>query len=392
MEIIHSGFDKLEISFTGCLNMDLRQKLREGKETAIACGYPVPVDLGGVIVWVKDKGAEGGYPFVFDTPQGDMWAVKDNGDYNEWNLRCVVSAMSCATDGFKEIQFRLESMLNNWCGIWVSRGQVGVSRIDFAVDFIEPRFSIKPELMVCHSRISQGAHTSLKEDDSFEEFYSFKNREINSYRIGKMPNKQIAIYDKTREVRSVGKDEWFRIWDIEKDDRDTVWRIEVRAGKDALKKAGIRSFEEIEKHLGSLYFDIMDSIRMLDMPLEESENVSRADVSEIWQKVQKAVYSCLDTIPAPCDYNQVKEVTRERMKRIYEKMIVGCAAGYIVAKDMPKMNGILGIHKQISSDIRKAIVSDPAEFTGKINKAIARLKFIEPVYNQGKGALLPAPS
>ena len=66
-------------------------------------------------------------------------------------------------------------------------------------------------------------------------------------RIGKMPGREVTVYDKRADLIAKGKPEWWTIYnDLRKADgkpvldptdraSSQIWRVEVRAGKDHLK-------------------------------------------------------------------------------------------------------------------------------------------------------------
>ncbi|WP_160116046.1 hypothetical protein [Candidatus Halocynthiibacter alkanivorans] len=50
---------------------------------------------------------------------------------------------------------------------------------------------------------------------------------FESVTIGKMPNRQVIVYDKKQAAKDQKTDYWFPAWNIDKDDPATqIWRVE----------------------------------------------------------------------------------------------------------------------------------------------------------------------
>ena len=380
IDILHSGFDKLEVSFNGALPDKLRAMLQDAKARAGSNVEPEYLDCRGFDVWVKETGAKGGYAFVFSTAEDrEMWAVKDNSDPENWNLRCVVSSASLALEGWHAVKSRLLAQLRAWNA---KTTEISVSRVDFAVDFMAPDFRLMPERLICHSHATVGGYPD-KDGDPDQMAVYWKNRRVTSLTIGKMPGRQVIIYDKAREVRASGKGFWHEVWGICPVKSQTVWRIEVRAGKDHLSRAGVKTFEDVEGKIGTLFRLAMDRVRLA--AVSDFENATRAPVDPVWLRVQDIVGDALEGSNGCVSFERVVEGRRDEIAEVYRQQIIGCALGYAVTLKKTVEEAVEEIAGEISDDIWMLFSGDHARFVTKFKRATCRLKFLEPASDQNGG-------
>jgi hypothetical protein len=117
----------------------------------------------------------------------------------------------------------------------------------------------------------------------------------HALRIGKMPGKQVAIYDKRRDVIAKHKREWWEIWNanlkaaglppITQDGtKGAIWRFEVRAGKKCLKGAGARTLAELRDKGLSVLSEVAATIRYAEPTTDQ--NRARWPDAPIWQAVR----------------------------------------------------------------------------------------------------------
>ncbi|MEQ8829730.1 MAG: hypothetical protein RLW87_07965 [Alphaproteobacteria bacterium] len=374
MDIVHSGFDKLEVSFSGAVPLSVRLRLHEAKERAAASGMPEFIDLNGVPVWVKDKGASGGYEFVFDTgPEGEMWAFKNDDDPEKWNFRCVVSAVRCAVDGWEGVRDRLRGQLKAW-RVRRPAGQreASLARIDYAVDFMSDGFVPDPMRVVCH----------WKSDPCEREFTTtiddvrWRRGVPTSVTIGKLPGRQVQIYDKTKEVAASQKVERQReLWGFCPVKGQRVWRVEVRAGKDLLTRAKIRTFEDAEERLGTLLGECLEKVRLVtDVDVS---NISRAKTVPEWVEVRRIVSEAIPNADGAVDMSRVVEGRRADLGDVYRKQIIGCAVAYAHTTGRDAADFLKVMPGEIEADIKAAFATDRSALLDKFRRASARLKFTD---------------
>jgi len=374
-EVLHSGFDKLEVSFNGALPAKLRAALEAAKQRAGSNVEPEHINLKGVDCWVKETGARGGYAYVFSTAEDrEMWAIKDNEDPENWNLRCVVSSVALAVDGWHAVRDRLLLQLKAW---GAKTTEISISRVDYAVDFIAPDFRLMPERLICHSHATVGGYPDQGEPD--EMAVHWKNRQVTSLTVGKMPGRQVQIYDKAREVRSTGKGQWHEIWGRCPLKNETVWRIEVRAGKEHLGRAGIKSFDDVEEKIGSLFQIAMEKVRLA--ATSDFDNATRAATDPVWVRVREIVRDALEDSQGAVTFERIVEGRREEIADTYRKQIIGCALGYAVTLRKGFMETLEGIGVEIADDIAMLYDGDRCRLIEKYHRAVCRLKFLEPAAN-----------
>ena len=77
MNVIHSGFDGLDLALKAQAPDDLIKALTNAQETAARFRFDCPIDHNGVEITVAENGGRGGYAFRFSTgPDGATWFAK----------------------------------------------------------------------------------------------------------------------------------------------------------------------------------------------------------------------------------------------------------------------------------------------------------------------------
>ena len=84
--------------------------------------------------------------------------------------------------------------------------------------------------------------------------FSGTGRDTNSLTVGKMPNRQINIYEKKKEILSSNKHYWWELWGLKEEDykNKEIWRVEVRAGKKEIDKWSAKTYESFEQKFGDI--------------------------------------------------------------------------------------------------------------------------------------------
>lgn len=375
MDILHSGFDKAEIAFNGALSGKLRSALEGAKERAAATMQPELISLGGVDCWVKEKGGAGGYKFVWETADGIMWALKDSDQPADWNIRAVVPAALCAIEGLEGVEAALYGHLKAW------RAKVtdeSIARLDYAVDFMAEGFWIDPTRIVCHSRCNVAEHESEGETDGLAVHWT--NRRAQSITIGKMPGRQVIVYDKTREVRATGKGLWYELWGFCPVGASRVWRVEVRGGKDYLQRARVRTFADAYERIGTVFETALREVRLVADP--NVTNISRAATDPAWSAVTERTAERLEDHAGVVSWGRYVEGRREEIAATYRKQILGCAWGYAVTLGKSAQEAVDTMADEIGEDIAFLWDGDRARVLDAFRRTRARLKFLEPAYSE----------
>lgn len=284
--VLHSGFDGFEMSFKATLPTDLLEKLANAKEGAKFAKSDVPVLLGKNQCRLLPSGGRGGYAYVVNTgPLGGIWWFKEANARDPWAIRVSIHALPLALFGLAKVKSEIDDFFAS-LGVIVSPQNARVSRADFAIDLLLPEFALDPSLLVCPAR-------SKKRTQYDKTANSIADR-IVGVTVGKMPGKQVIIYDKAKEAADTKKPHWPMIWaansGLNEEALKEVWRIEIRAGKKAIDALlGARPWPLIAPHFKRLFQSIASKIRLVSP--KSDTNKSRWENDLIWK-------ACLDAIDA----------------------------------------------------------------------------------------------
>jgi len=383
MKTLYHGFDGLEVAFQGCAPRAFLDMLQRAKESAQAHEKPETVSYRGLTFEVAATGASG-YSFRLDTgPDGETWFIANSEKPHGWNLRVSVKSMALALYGFRAMREtifkRLETFRAN-----VQAHSVG--RVDFAVDVEAEDFRINPERIVCHWRSTcaqhRHQHKSKAQDETGQEIEIVgQGGKVNSLTVGKMPGRQVIIYNKRREVIDRRKVYWWKIWypDEEVSKEVTarpVWRVEVRAGKRELKERWrVSTFDDLERLLPAVLTDTLEAIR-LNADEQTDTNVTRQETHALWQLVANfAAYPFGegDKIEAAPVIAESQKAMRDK----YEALVAGLAASYAVVCDIAADDAPDKIAEGIMSAIRTRIKCHPGKFRDAHSRAEKRLRFMK---------------
>ena len=119
-------------------------------------------------------------------------------------------------------------------------------------------------------------------------------RVCESVTIGKMPGRQIIVYDKRREAIDKRKPHWFKVWGINPNDRTKqVWRVKLHAGKAHLRDGwNMRTFADVEAAIGDVFKTALEDVRYVDGHQTDS-NVSRQTPHPLWRQASALAFYAL---------------------------------------------------------------------------------------------------
>lgn len=323
MKNVYRNFDALDMAFHGYMPPETVALLDEAKKAAAEAGEPVAIDLCGVLVKVMETGRRGGWHYVLDTGEdGEVWAIKDapRDGLGNWNITASPRGAAFLQFGGAEAVFgRMTDRLKAWGFVPTRCPKSGrydsVSRVDYAADFLTDRdFAIDPACVA-----SKGSKTGYLEGASA--FWS--GRRVTGITVGKMPGRQVVIYDKTADTRAKKKHYWFAAWGVEPDTESRVWRVELRAGKKYLADQwGVRSFADLMACIGDIVADTLHKVRYIELT---DSNVTRCPDAPLWVAVRDAVARGLKEKFAGLVPGLVKQVVREQWGDTMKKLIKGAA-------------------------------------------------------------------
>jgi hypothetical protein len=202
---------------------------------------------------------------------------------------------------------------------------VSVNRIDQAFDFLAPEFDLQMENFVVprsakvspyfssgHDLNDQGDRSS---DDGLPVGSVMRGGRFETVTIGKMPGRQVTVYDKSGAARAQQKMFWFPAWGLDPNDPTLkVWRIEFRAGRDALNrsihKLSTRTYETVEAVLPNFLITAADEIRYVKGRNET--NVTRSELHPLWQNVQTLLSEKFEEAEPPLTPFCVREMMRKQ--------------------------------------------------------------------------------
>ena len=377
IDLLHQGFDGLDIAFKVRLRPALAMQLERAREQAAVQRSPQLVNVEGYPMHVLESGARGGYRYTCDTgPMGATWFFKVPSQNDPWGVRVSAKSLPLALNGIRAVEAEFLAFVAALCGNLPPDG-VSLGRVDYCLDFLFPDFDLNPEQFVMHSRLTR---TTDREPSEVG-----RSGRTASMRIGKMPGQQVAVYDKRSDVMAKSKAAWWEIWNAKRKalglppisadtTQGSLWRVEFRAGKNFLKKQkGITTLEKFLRVGGSLFSEMAESIRYVS-PAADS-NRARWPSHSLWLAVQShlaaGLHEMTDALPA----SRVREIASAELIDILDKQILGCEATLIAALDLADVE-LSDLARFAADRIKKQIESDPDRFRHKMTKATERYFFL----------------
>ncbi|UWQ19282.1 hypothetical protein [Jannaschia sp. M317] len=340
MIILYSGFDGLDLALKLNISDEFDTLLAELKTDAAEIDGPVGGDWKGVPFTVQPTGARGGYAYRLDTgPDGEIWFLKRPNKNDPWGARLSAKSAALLCHGLPGWRARVERLAGLFSGVSEPVG-VSISRVDVAVDILDPDFVPDDDYFVMHSRTGKKTIGELIETNGV-------SGRVTSITVGKMPGRQTILYDKREEVMAKSKREWPVIWNKALERRglphlnmadpsvSRVWRIETRAGKDHLaNRWHVRTWADLSHVLPLMLQAAMEDIRYC-APTADS-NRARWPTHPMWAGALTEMVSCVErSIPVlePADY---RLITREERCAVIERQMLGLAVSYAVLHGRPK--------------------------------------------------------
>lgn len=379
MELIYQNFDGLDVSFQGALPDLLLQQLAEAKERAQLQKKDAYLELGPnkLRVLVAEAGAKGGYRYRFDTgPDGEIWFIAHSTKYDAWNIRVSVKSLALALYGYAGVKERIYSKLKWLQAAGSEPNETGllerISRLDYCFDFAtkEP-FQPNPTNFIAHQRCKKHCYG---EQGPITLYNNSSGGFIHTLRVGEMPGRQATIYNKSLEIKARSKNYWLEIWGLAKDDSRTIWRIEVRAGKDELDKWNLKRFIDFENRVGDVITDILKAIRYT-LPNGDS-NRARWPLASFWRECIDRVSEVLQ--PHICNGERGKIMQDARLEVLdrYRRSIAGSLIGYTAASDRD-ISEIEEVMQEFSHEIIEMCTENPEKIREKFKNAEDKFRFLK---------------
>lgn len=378
MKVLYAGFDTIAVAFQGAFPPETIERLKSARDAAAEQQEPVLVKIGPgqVAMHIEPSGLRGGYAFRGATgPLGETLAFKANTDSRQWNGFAQIRAAALAVYGYHGARDRLLERLAQMG--FVVTGHA-INRIDYAVDFFAPEFELRTDGFVAHPRAKRRPYWSRQnETDPNQPSAVLAGRTLESVTVGKLPGRQIIVYDKRREAIAKRNLHWFEIWKIDRSDpHATVWRVEVRAGKQELLRWNVRTFDDVETCGGDAIRGALEEIIYVAAEQTDS-NVSRQHLDPLWVAMIEHVEQGLFAFRAGLSPSGIREIEREVAIRTYEALILGNLAGLAVAKGLYDDEVEAGyLYDALRELVVGAINDRDGKFHRSIGRARERLHFI----------------
>ena len=381
MHIVHQGFDTLALSIQANISQELFDALDTERETAEANRSNVPFTYGGAEFDLLPHGGNG-YRFILKGgPLEVTWFFKKPNTRDPWGIRISVGSTLLATQGLGYARAYIDKTLER-LGVRFENHQVSIARVDFCVDVLAPAFELNPENFVIHSHSNRGDYLTHEDDRRS----NGKSGRFTSVTVGKMPGRQVIIYDKRREVIDKNKPIWWDIWNanLERDGMPSldptdavtsrVWRIEVRAGKDLLKdRWQIRTWSQLDALFGDVVAEAFEKVRYCT-PTEDA-NRARWPNHEIWDLAAVTVGDDLMEMRSFVDPTGVKEVHRQEHIHLILAQVIGSATT-LAALEGVTDEEFVDYMEHMGTRLAMSVEADKEQALRKLSEAKARYRFV----------------
>ncbi|UWR30975.1 hypothetical protein K3758_05455 [Sulfitobacter sp. W002] len=414
MTILHKGFDTIALSIKAALPPEFLAHLESEQSRAKTDNAPVLCTYRDVEFHLKHHGGAG-YQFLLDGgADGASWAFKRPHPKDPWGIRISIGSRFLALNGLGRAKAHVEDTLAAW-GIRFHPEDVSIARVDFCVDVFAPDFTLQPDHFVMHSGTGRRDHITDNERS-----VNGKPGRTTSVTLGKMPNRQVIVYDKRAEVIARSKTHWWAIWndtlrrqglpllqydtvrreihagpsssilsyieepapyityiDAADPANSRVWRIEFRAGKDYLKDTwGIRTWGQLFDLFGDLVRHTGEVVRYTAP--NGDPNRSRWPNHLIWETVVAEMNDDLTEMRSGADPNPMKEVHKEThismiMRQVFGSHITLAALHGVEGEDLPEF---LDTTLKGLKDMAQA---EPEDTAKKLQSAKDRYRFVGPI-------------
>ena len=290
LPIIYSGFDTLELSYRTLLPREFLGALRAMQLTAKAENRATPMNFDGFELFVEPSGGQGGYAYRAHTgPLGAIWKFRETTAKSQWSAHVKFRAYGLAVNGPLKMKEKADSFLRK-LGCQFESIDVRIPRADYAIDILLDNFYLDTDNFVFHARSKVSEHIErIRVGDLFT--YA---------RFGRMPGKQLCIYDKSGAVLETNDSLWKEFYSefarqrlgllIDDFAELKIWRFELRAGENFLDtKIKPRTWDLFAQKVHGIYSCLAHSFK-LKTPRPD-ENRTRWPLDPIWDAVLAEVES-----------------------------------------------------------------------------------------------------
>ncbi|WP_285018662.1 hypothetical protein [Novosphingobium sp. fls2-241-R2A-195] len=381
-ELLYRGFDGLDVSFQGQISTKFAEALDNAKTQAGKSHQREPLEWNGILLAVFETGAKGGYAFSATTGEfGATWFFKRPSIHDPWGVRVSCGSFLLATKGLGGARSYIYAVMAA-LDITLQPNAESIGRVDYALDYLLRDFTLKPEHFVMHSNARRADHHEIHEIG-----VNGRSGRVTSVTVGKMPGRQLIVYDKRAEIIAKRKTAWWDIWDATraKEGRPAlmrdcpadspIWRVEIRAGKQHLKtRWRISSWRDLDTRFGDTVDESLNAIRYA-APTDDS-NRSRWPEAPLWQAVRQGVSDDLFEMRNFADPDLIKSVQRAEHDKLLSQQMTGilttrAAILGLAASGLPDFAALSG------GQMAENIEEEPERYARKLAEAAARYHVID---------------
>jgi hypothetical protein len=246
------------------------------------------------------------------------------------------------------------------------------------MDFLVNDFTLDPNRFVAHPHarvVPRFAEAQLNElPDAVP---VFRGRHVESITIGKMPGRQVIVYDKRYAAIKKRDLFWFEVWKIDIEDKSLrVWRVEVRAGKRELKERWqVSTFDSLDLALGDIVRETLASIRY-HAAYQTDSNVSRQWLDPLWVAASEASAAGLTNYTSGLLPSRIREIEHEKALLNYTRQITGNAGGLAAVAGIPEKDLEYELPRLISQIAAKDLAQDRSSVKRSAARSRDRLHFV----------------
>ncbi len=376
VDLVYQGVDSLDVAIQGAASSEMLKVFETARNEAEADPYNqhgVRLILGQCnrAFVIKAHGKKGGYRYTaVDERTGSIFSIKNETRPQMWNIFVSTRAHSLLSRGYEGMKEQIGSCLS---ALEVFPHEYRVNRIDYALDFLAPDFILDMANFVApkSSKVSPYFAMDKHLDDHGDTLNEgptdqpvgsvMRGGRFESVTVGKMPGRQIIVYDKTQAAKAQQTPYWFPAWGLEPDNPShRVWRVEIRAGRNGWKSllgtTGQRTYETIEALLQPFMIRALEEIRYVTNRANVS-NVTRATNHPLWDAAQRAVANLPHNPKPPLKPRYVIELMRKKRSAMALAQGFGNLNNYFILQGhTPKEIG--KNYTSLTADSAKAYVEE----------------------------------
>ena len=331
IRLLYAGFDGLDVAFQGRLSDIALALLADARTEAESINGPVAREMNGLRFTVAPSGARNGFRYRLDTgDDGEVWLIKHSRDARQPNLFVSVKSFALLTRGYAGVKQRLQERLAQ---LEAKVLDARPNRVDFACDLDAPGFEPEPNCFVAPARTRARSYhpgDGAREEERVE--VHRLARRVNGVTIGRMPGRQLCLYDKRADSLLKRKLYWPVVWGLDLAERqEPVWRVEVRAAREEIKmRWRVRSFAELESRLVEIVLSNLSKTRYV-LPSAFDTNPSRWPTHPLWGAARAYMAQAIEShafapVPPRNDLPTPRLVKRDELWRQLIGLAVTCCA------------------------------------------------------------------